>query len=191
MSNFFSIFLANKIFKFFFIKRDPIRYYYFINIYIYYWNKFFMLIKFLILEFSISKFDTFFHFYIYFQKFILFEFIIFHFYICCQKFIFFKRIIFHFFCYVSESNLEGLKKASYTLGNETFYLMLKNSYFVFWRTRVFYLLLFLFPIIFCFFFCFRFFLFSFFLVFAFLQMFVLLIQFVYFTVNVVTTRATD
>ena len=41
--------------KIFFTKRKPIRYYYFINIYIVYWNRVFMLMKFVIFNFSVTK----------------------------------------------------------------------------------------------------------------------------------------
>ena len=52
---FFTISVANKIFKTFFTKRDLIRYYYLINIYIAYWNRAFMFGKFLFFYFSITE----------------------------------------------------------------------------------------------------------------------------------------
>ena len=73
----FNIFVANEIFKSLFTKRDLIGYCHFINIYIFYWNRFFMLAKLLLFDFSMSKFYTFFHFYICFQKFIYFLFSVF------------------------------------------------------------------------------------------------------------------
>ena len=67
---FFIIFVANEIFTLSFAKRDFIRYYYFINIYILYRNRSFMMVKFLFLDLNIIKFyNCFFHFYIRFQKF--------------------------------------------------------------------------------------------------------------------------
>ena len=56
---FFSIFVGNGIFKTFSIKKDyytTIRYYYYINIYIFYWNRSFMLVEFLFFDFMITKF---------------------------------------------------------------------------------------------------------------------------------------
>ena len=51
--NFFSIFVANKIFKILFTTKEPIRYYYFINTYIDYQKRAFILVKFF--SFSIIK----------------------------------------------------------------------------------------------------------------------------------------
>ena len=59
----FSIFVANKVFKCSFTKRNPIRHYNIINVYIFYWIRFFSLMKFLFLDFNITKFyDCFFPF---------------------------------------------------------------------------------------------------------------------------------
>ena len=66
---FFSIFIANKIFKILFTERDLIRYNYFIKIYIVYQNRAFMLVKFV---FSCRYHQTlyfFIHFYIWFYDF--------------------------------------------------------------------------------------------------------------------------
>ena len=72
-SNFFSIFVTNKIFKTFFTKRDIIRYYYFLNICIYQ-NRAFTLFKFLFCNFSITKFYIFLSIFIYaFKKFYFFN----------------------------------------------------------------------------------------------------------------------
>ena len=57
---FFIIFVTNEIFKILFTKRKLIRYYYFINIYIVFWNRSFTLIKFIFLNFNIMKFCKFF-----------------------------------------------------------------------------------------------------------------------------------
>ena len=66
---FLIIFVTSEIFKSFFTKRYLIRYYYFINICIFYWNRSFMPVKFLFLDFNITRFyDCFFQFYLGFQK---------------------------------------------------------------------------------------------------------------------------
>ena len=52
---FFSIFIANKTFKIIFTKRDLIRYYYFINIYIMYGNRAFILVKFVFFNLMVYK----------------------------------------------------------------------------------------------------------------------------------------
>ena len=52
---FFIIFVTNDIFKIFFTERNLIRYYYFINNYIVYRNRAFMLMKFVFFNFSIIK----------------------------------------------------------------------------------------------------------------------------------------
>ena len=57
----FSIFVTNAIFKIFFTKRN-FRYYYFINIYIVYWNKAFILVKVIFFKFSIINFIVFYRF---------------------------------------------------------------------------------------------------------------------------------
>ena len=60
-------FVTNEIFKIMFIKRKLFRYHYFINIYIVYGNRTFILIKFVFLNFSVIKFYIFFtQFYIWF-----------------------------------------------------------------------------------------------------------------------------
>ena len=59
-NNFFIAFVTTEIFKIFFVKRKFIRYYYFINIYIVYGNSTFTLLKFLLLNSSIIKFNKFF-----------------------------------------------------------------------------------------------------------------------------------
>ena len=69
---FFNIFVANKIFKSLFTKRDLIIHNYCVDIYIFYGNRFFMLVKILFLDFNITKFDNFFNFYICFQTFVYF-----------------------------------------------------------------------------------------------------------------------
>ena len=63
---FFSTFVTYEIFKILFTKRKLISYYYFINIYIVYWNRAFMLMmKFIFFNFSIAKLYNFFiYFYI-------------------------------------------------------------------------------------------------------------------------------
>ena len=67
--NFFSIFIANKIFEIFFTKRDLIRYYYFVNIYIVHQNRSFMLVKIAFFNFSSINFYNFLSIFIYgFQK---------------------------------------------------------------------------------------------------------------------------
>ena len=55
----FIIFGNNEIFKILFIEGKPIRYYYFINSYIIYQNRDFLLIKFVLFNFSIIKFYNF------------------------------------------------------------------------------------------------------------------------------------
>ena len=52
---FVSIFVTTEIFKILFTERKLVRYYYFINIYIAYRNRAFMLVKFLSFNFSIIK----------------------------------------------------------------------------------------------------------------------------------------
>ena len=54
-NNFFIIFVVNEISKVLFTERKLIRYYYFINIYIVYQNRAFILIKFVFFNFSIIK----------------------------------------------------------------------------------------------------------------------------------------
>ena len=54
-SHFVSVFIANKIFKILFTKRDLIRYYYFVNICIVYRYRVFMLKKFVFFNFSTSN----------------------------------------------------------------------------------------------------------------------------------------
>ena len=57
--------VADEIFKSIFVKRGLLRFYYFINIYITYRNRSFILMKFLLFDFNITKFyDCFFHSYI-------------------------------------------------------------------------------------------------------------------------------
>ena len=89
---FLSIFSANKIFKSLFTKRDLIRYYYFINIYIFYWNRSFMvkvcfwisiLPNFIIFFFFIYAFKIFFN--VFNLQFFTF-FIMFHFFQSNQHF---------------------------------------------------------------------------------------------------------
>ena len=53
--NFFRIVVTNEIFKILFTKTKLIRYYYFINIYIVYRNRAFMLIEFSLFSFSVIK----------------------------------------------------------------------------------------------------------------------------------------
>ena len=53
---FFSIFVANKVFKSFFTKRNLIGHYYFITVYIFYKNRSFMLKIFLFWDFNAIKF---------------------------------------------------------------------------------------------------------------------------------------
>ena len=55
----FIIFGNNEIFKILFIEGKPVRYYYFINSYIIYQNRDFLLIKFVLFNFSIIKFYNF------------------------------------------------------------------------------------------------------------------------------------
>ena len=52
---FFSIFVTSEIFKILFTKRKLIRYCYLINIYIVYWNRAFMLMKYVFFNFNIIK----------------------------------------------------------------------------------------------------------------------------------------
>ena len=68
MSNILIIIVVNKIYKILFTKRKLIRYYYFINIYIIYQNRFFVSMKFVFYNFSIIKIFNFFYidFYIWF-----------------------------------------------------------------------------------------------------------------------------
>ena len=56
---FFKIFVTKKIFKILFTKMKPIRYYNFINIYLAYQNKAFILMKSVLLDFSVIKLCTF------------------------------------------------------------------------------------------------------------------------------------
>ena len=73
----FSIFIANETIKTLFTKGNLIRYYYFLNIYICYLNRSFMLVKFLFFDFNMTKFyNCFFHFYICFQKILYFFYVI-------------------------------------------------------------------------------------------------------------------
>ena len=60
-SNFFSIFVTNEIFKTFFTIRMLIRYY-FINICTVYWNRIFILMKFVFFNFNIINFFIFYPF---------------------------------------------------------------------------------------------------------------------------------
>ena len=77
---FFSIFVANKTFKSFFTKRDFIRYYYFINFYIFYLYRSFIFVKFLCLDFNINKFYNNLSIFIYaFKKIYIFLFIMLYF----------------------------------------------------------------------------------------------------------------
>ena len=62
---FFIIFVANEIYKILFTERKLIRQYYFINIYIAYRNRAFILMKFVFLNFSIVRLYNFFIFFIY------------------------------------------------------------------------------------------------------------------------------
>ena len=63
----FTIFVTNKLLRTIFTKGNFIRYYYFIKIYIVYEKRFFLLGKFVFLNFSITKLDNFFiHLYTYF-----------------------------------------------------------------------------------------------------------------------------
>ena len=57
--NFFVIFLTSEIFKIFHTKRKLIRYYYFIDIYIAYQNRTFVMMKFVFFNFSAIKFYIF------------------------------------------------------------------------------------------------------------------------------------
>ena len=60
---FFSIFIANKIFKFLYTKVNLIGYYCFINTYSVYENKLFMLVKIVLFNFSIIRlYNVFIHF---------------------------------------------------------------------------------------------------------------------------------
>ena len=62
---FFSILVANKLFKTLLAKTNFIRYYYFINIFIFYSNRSFVLVKLLFFHFNICKFyNCFIKFYI-------------------------------------------------------------------------------------------------------------------------------
>ena len=61
-SNFFSIFVAKKIFKTLLPQKYFIKYYYIISIYIVYWNRALILVKFVFFDFSITKDYTFFSF---------------------------------------------------------------------------------------------------------------------------------
>ena len=71
--NFFLIFVTNEKFKIFFTKRKIIRHYYFINIYIVYENRAFMLMKRIFFNFSVINFFypflymTYFFFYVFFN----------------------------------------------------------------------------------------------------------------------------
>ena len=58
-SNFFINFVTNEIFKILFTKRKLIRYYYFVNIYIVYRNRAFILMKFVFFNFRVIKFYNF------------------------------------------------------------------------------------------------------------------------------------
>ena len=61
------IFVAYNVVNSFRTRRDLIRHYYFINVYIFYWNRSFMLMEFLFWDFNTIKlYNCFFHFYIYF-----------------------------------------------------------------------------------------------------------------------------
>ena len=62
---FFIIFVANEIYKILFTERKLIRQYYFINIYIAYRNRAFIMMKFVFLNFSIIRLYNFFIFFIY------------------------------------------------------------------------------------------------------------------------------
>ena len=62
---FLIIFVNNEIFKILFTKIKFIKYYYFINIYIFYWNRAFILMKFLFFNFSVIKFYDFFYLFLY------------------------------------------------------------------------------------------------------------------------------
>ena len=64
--NFFIIFVTNEIFKILVTKRKLIREYYFINIYIAYWNRTLILMKFVFSNSVSSSFIFFIHFYIWF-----------------------------------------------------------------------------------------------------------------------------
>ena len=61
-SKFFRIFTAKQIFKILLTKRKLIRYYYFINIYMVYWSRAFILIKCLLYNFIVMKFYNFYPF---------------------------------------------------------------------------------------------------------------------------------
>ena len=65
-SKFFIIFVTNEIFKSLFTKRKLIAYYYFINIYIVYCNRFFMLMKYHFFNFSIINRDHIVNFFFFF-----------------------------------------------------------------------------------------------------------------------------
>ena len=127
-SNFFSIFEANKIFKYFIIKRDLIGCFYFINIFIFYWKRFFMLMK--LLFFSLSPNFIIFPIFIYAFKdlyfsifaFIFYKFIIFSFYICFQKFIFLKSIVFPFYVCFQKLMLFKFVAFIYAFKNSYFFL---------------------------------------------------------------------
>ena len=61
-SKFFRIFTAKQIFKILLTKSKLIRYYYFINIYMVYWSRAFILIKCLLYNFIVMKFYNFYPF---------------------------------------------------------------------------------------------------------------------------------
>ena len=70
---FFSIFVTNEIFKILFTKRKVIRYFHFINIYVVYQYRAFILMKFKLFNFRIMKIcNFFFHFYVWFKFLITF-----------------------------------------------------------------------------------------------------------------------
>ena len=62
---FFIISVTNEIFKILFTKRKLIRYYYFVNIYIVYQKRTFILMKFVFFNFSVIKFYNFFNPFLY------------------------------------------------------------------------------------------------------------------------------
>ena len=55
-----SLKLVSKVLEIFFTERKLIRYYYFVNIYIFYQIKYFLLTKFVLFNFSVIKFSNFF-----------------------------------------------------------------------------------------------------------------------------------
>ena len=95
---FFSVFVTNKKIC---TKRNLIRYHYFIIIYIFYWKKAFVLVKFVFLNFSITKlYKSFFQFYIYLYTKIFIIFLIYSFFTFLFKSAFWSKCIYFFYLFL-------------------------------------------------------------------------------------------